>query len=73
MRLKKGGIQIKISIEQEGIYRGKNSTLLKGIYIKLTYTIGKALVIFLESVYFRFLRNLFRLHEDRRQNLTKLM
>jgi hypothetical protein len=55
MRLKKGGIQIKTSMEQEGIYRGKSSTLLEGIYIKLTYTIGKALGIFLESVNFGFL------------------
>jgi hypothetical protein len=63
MRLKKGGIQIKISTEQEGIYRGKSSTLLKGIHVKPTYTVGKALGIFLESVHFGYLRNLFGLLE----------
>lgn len=63
MRLKKGGIQTKTSTEQEGIYSGKSSTLLKGIYVEPTYTIGKALGIFLENVYFGFLGNLFRLLE----------
>ena len=50
-----------------------NANLLRGIYIDLTYTVGKALSIFLESVYFGFLGNLFGLLEHRRQNLTKLM
>jgi hypothetical protein len=56
----KGGIQIKISIEQ-GIYKGKRRTPFKGTYIQLTYTVGKTLRIFLENAYFRFLGNLFRL------------
>jgi hypothetical protein len=60
-------------VTQEGIYRGENSTLLKGIYVKTTYTVGKALGMFLESVHFGFLGNLFGLPEHRRQNLTKLM
>ena len=38
MRSKKGGIQIKTSTEQEVIYRGKSSTLLKGIHVEPTYT-----------------------------------
>ena len=46
MKLNKGGIQIKTSAEQEAIYRGKRSTLLRGIHINLTYTVGKALSIF---------------------------
>ena len=33
----------------------------------------QALGIFLESIYFRFLKNLFRLFEHRRRNLAKLM
>jgi len=72
MRLKKRGIQIKTSTEQEGIYRGK-STPLKDIHVDPTYTVGKALSIFLESVHFGFLGNLFGLLEHRRQNLTKVM
>jgi hypothetical protein len=66
MRLKKGGIQIKTSTEQEGIYRGKRSTPLMGIYVDPTYTVGKVLSIFLASVHFGLL-------EHRRQNLTKVM
>ena len=73
MRWKKGGIQIKINTEREGIYRGKRSTLFRSIYADSTYTVGKALSIFLESVYFGFLGNLFGLLEHRRQNLTKVM
>jgi hypothetical protein len=74
MRLKKGGIQIKTSTEQEGIYRGKEPySPLKGIHVGPTYTVGKALGIFLESVHFGFLGNLFGLLEHRRQNLSKLM
>ena len=73
MRLKKGGIQIKTSTEQERIYRGKSSTLLKGIHVEPTYTVGKALDIFLESVHFGFLGNLFGLLKHRRQNLTKVI
>ena len=45
MRLKKGGIQIKTSKEQEGIYRGKRSILLRGFHVDPTYTTGKALSI----------------------------
>ncbi len=63
----------KTSTEQEGIYRGKSSSLLRSIHVDPTYTVGKALGIFLESVHFGFLRNLFRLLEHRRQNLTKMM
>jgi hypothetical protein len=62
MRLNKGSIQTKTSTEQEGIYRGKRSTL-KGIHVEPTYTVGKALGMFLESVHFGFLGNLFRLLE----------
>jgi hypothetical protein len=51
----------------------KRSTLLRSIYVDSTYTIGKALNIFLESIYFGFLRNLFRLLKRCRQNLTKVM
>jgi hypothetical protein len=40
------------STEQEGIYRGSNRTLLRGIHVESTYTIDKALGIFLESVHF---------------------
>ena len=40
-----------IGTEQEGIYRGKRSTL-KGIHVEPTYTVGKALGMFLESVHF---------------------
>ena len=72
-RLKKGGVQIKTITEQEGIYRGKNSTLLKGMHVEPTYTVGKSLGIFLESVHFGFLGSLFRLLEHHRQNLTKLI
>jgi hypothetical protein len=32
--------------EQKGIYRGKTNILLRGIYVKLTYIINKALGIF---------------------------
>jgi hypothetical protein len=71
--LKKGGIQIKTSTEQEGIYRGKSSTLLRGIHVEPTYTVGKALSIFLENVHFGFLGNLFGLLEHRRKILTKVM
>lgn len=73
MRLKKRGIQIKTSTEQEGIYRGKRSTPLRDIHVDPTYTVGKVLSIFLESVHFGFLGNLFGLLEHRRQNLTKVM
>ena len=69
MRSKKRGIQIKTSIEQEGIYRGKRSTLftpLRDIHVDPTYTVSKALSIFLENVHFGLL-------ENRRQNLTKVM
>ena len=65
MRLKKGGIQIKTSTVQEGIYRGR-SNLLRGIHVDPIYTAGKALVIFLESAHFGFLGNLFGLLEHRR-------
>jgi hypothetical protein len=41
------------STEQEGIYRGRSSILLRGIYINPTYTIDKALGIFLESAHFK--------------------
>jgi hypothetical protein len=61
MKLNKGGIQIKTSAEQEAIYRGKRSTLLRGIHINLTYTVGKALSIFLESIHFGFFGNSFGL------------
>ena len=47
MKLRKGGIQVIISTEQERIYRRKSSTLLRGIYIEPTYTVGKALNILL--------------------------
>jgi hypothetical protein len=40
MRLKKRGIYIKISIEQEGIYKGKRTTSLRDIYVNPTYIIG---------------------------------
>jgi hypothetical protein len=73
MRLKKRGIQIKTSTEQEGIYRGKRNTPLRDIHVDPTYTVGKVLSIFLESVHFGFLGNLFGLLEHRRQNLTKLI
>jgi len=44
------------------------------IIIIITYTIGKALSIFLEIVHFiRFLRNLFGLLEHYRQNLIKVI
>jgi hypothetical protein len=66
MRLKKGGIQIKTGKEQEGIYRGKRSTLLRSFHIDPTYTVSKALSIFLESVHFGFLGNLFGLLQHRR-------
>jgi hypothetical protein len=59
-------------MEQEGIYRGKRRTLLRGIHVNPTYTVGKVLSIFLESVHFRFLGNLFRLLEHCCQNLTKV-
>ncbi len=61
MGLNKGSIQAKTSTEQEGIYRGKRSTL-KGIHVEPTYTVGKALGIVL-SVHFGFLENLFGLLE----------
>jgi hypothetical protein len=57
MRLKKRGIHIKISMEQEGIYKGKRTTPLRDIHVDPTYIVGKALSIFLESVHFGFLRN----------------
>jgi hypothetical protein len=41
------------STEQEGIYKGRSSTLLRGIHVNPTYTIDKVLGIFLESVHFR--------------------
>jgi hypothetical protein len=63
MRLKKRGIYIKISMEQEGIYKGKRTTPLRDIHVDPTYIVGKALSIFLESVHFGFLRNLFELLE----------
>jgi hypothetical protein len=56
----------------EGIYRGKRSTPLRDIHVDPTYTVGKVLSIFLESVHFGFLGNLFGLLEHRRQNLTKV-
>ena len=40
------------STEQEGIYRGRSSTLLRGIHVQPTYTVDKALGIFLEIVHF---------------------
>ena len=42
------------------------------IHVDPTYTIGKVLSIFLESIHFGFLRNLFRL-EYHHQNLTKVI
>jgi hypothetical protein len=39
-------------MEQEGVYKRKSSTLFRGIYIKPTYTVGKALGVILESVYY---------------------
>ena len=57
----------------EGIYRGKSSTPLRDIHVEQTYTVGKALSIFLESVHFGFLGNLFGLREHRRQNLIKVI
>lgn len=71
IRLKEG-IQIKISTKQEGIYRGKSSIFRRGAHIKPIYIIGKALGIFLDSVYFGFFGNLFRFFEHR-QNLTKIL
>lgn len=35
-----------IGTEQEGIYREKSITLLKGIHVKLIYTVDNALGIF---------------------------
>jgi hypothetical protein len=52
---------------------GKKSTPLRDIHVDPTYTVGKVLSIFLESVHFGFLGNLFGLLEHRRQNLTKVM
>jgi hypothetical protein len=43
MRLKKGSIQVITSREQEGIYRGESNTLLRGIHVKPTYIVDKAL------------------------------
>jgi hypothetical protein len=43
-----------------------------GFYINPTYTVGKALSIFLEGVHFRFLRNSFGLLQYRHQNLDKI-
>jgi hypothetical protein len=60
-----------ISTEQEGIYKGKSSTLLTGIHIKLTYTKDKELSIFLERGPVWDPENLFRLLEYYRLNLTK--
>jgi hypothetical protein len=40
------------STEQEGIYRGRISILLRGIYVDSTYTMDKALGMFSESVHF---------------------
>ena len=67
MKLKKRDIQIKTSAEQEGIYRNT----LSGFHVDLTYTVGKVLSIFLESVHFGFLGNSFGLLQHRRQDLTK--
>jgi hypothetical protein len=61
-------------MEQEGIYGGKKSTLFRDIDSNLRYIISKVLNIYvLESVYFRFLTNLFRLLEHCRQNLIKVI
>lgn len=46
MKLKKRDIQIKTSAEQEGIYRNT----LSGFHVDPTYTVGKALSIYLWKV-----------------------
>jgi hypothetical protein len=61
------------STEQEGIYRWRSSTLLRGIHVDPTYTLDKALGIFFWKVSTLGSGNLFGLLEHLRQNLAKVI